>query len=41
LILLLLAWWAVHMVSAMRTPKPELLNPDTPIATRLRAWFQH
>ena len=41
LILLLLAWWAVHMVSALRTPKPELLNPDNPIATRLRAWFQH
>ena len=35
LILLLLAWWAVHLVSALRTPKPELLNPDNPIANRL------
>ena len=39
LILLLLIWWAVHLVSALRTPKPELLNPDNPIATRLRAWL--
>jgi hypothetical protein len=31
----------VHLASALRTPKPELLNPDNPIATRLRAWFQH
>ena len=39
LILLLLVWWTVHLVSALRTPKPELLNPDNPIATRLRAWL--
>jgi hypothetical protein len=39
LILLLLVWWAVHLVLALRTPKPELLNPDNPIATRLRAWL--
>jgi len=39
LILILLVWWAVHLVSAMRTPKPELLNPDNPIASRLRAWL--
>jgi hypothetical protein len=35
LILLLLAWWAVHLISALRTPKPELLNPKNPIARRL------
>jgi hypothetical protein len=40
LILLLLAWWGVHMITALRTPKPELLNPDNPIATRLRAFFR-
>ena len=39
LILLLLVWWTVHLVSALRTPKPELLNPDNPIAARLRAWL--
>lgn len=39
LILLLLVLWAVHLVSALRTPKPELLNPDNPIAARLRAWL--
>jgi hypothetical protein len=33
---LLLVWWAIHLVSALRTPKPELLNPDNPIASRLR-----
>jgi hypothetical protein len=36
LILLLLVWWVVHLVSALRTPKPELLNPDHPISIRLR-----
>ena len=39
LILLLLVWWTVHLVSALRTPKPELLNPENPIAARLRAWL--
>ena len=39
LILLLLAWWSVHTITALRTPKPELLNPDNPIASRLRAIF--
>jgi hypothetical protein len=36
LVFFLLVWWAVHLVSALRTPKPELLNPDNPIASRLR-----
>jgi len=40
LILILLIWWAVHLISALRTPKPELLNPDNPIAKRLRAYLQ-
>ena len=39
LILLLLVWWTVHLVSALRTPKPELLNPNNPISARLRAWL--
>ena len=41
LILLLLACWAVHLISALQTPKPELLNPENPIATCLRSWLQH
>jgi len=40
LILILLIWWAVHLTSALRTPKPELLNPNNPIAKRLRAYLQ-
>jgi hypothetical protein len=40
LILILLIWWAVHLISALRTPKPELLNPNNPIAKRLRAYLQ-
>ena len=39
-ILLLLIWWAVHLNSALQTPKPELLNPDNPIAKGLRACLQ-
>ena len=41
LILILLVLWAVHLVSSLRTPKPELLNLENPIATRLRDWFHH
>ena len=41
LILLLLVWWAVHLTSALQTPKPELFNPENPIANCLRAWLQH
>jgi len=40
LILILLIWWAVHLTSALRTPTPELLNPNNPIAKRLRAYLQ-
>ncbi len=41
LILILLAFWAMHLISTLRTPKPELLNPNNPIVIRLRAWFQN
>jgi hypothetical protein len=40
-LVLLLAWWSLHMLSALQTPKPELLNPDNPIAARLRALLLH
>jgi len=35
-IILLLAWWAMHLLSALRTPKPELIRPDHPVTTSLR-----
>ena len=40
-LVLLLAWWSLHMVSALRIPKPELVDPEKPIAARLRALFLH
>ncbi len=40
-LVLLLAWWSLHMISALRTPKLELVDPDKPIAARLRALLLH
>lgn len=40
-LVLLLAWWSLHMVSALRTPKPELVDPNKPIASRLRSLLMH
>jgi len=39
LLLLLFAWWILHIVTALRTPKPELLGPDKPIASKLHSWI--
>jgi hypothetical protein len=39
LLVLLLTLWTLHIITALRTPKPELLDSDKPIATRLRAWI--
>lgn len=39
LLVLLLAWWSFHMVTALGTPKPELVDSDKLIAARLRAWL--
>jgi len=30
-----LAWWAWHVVSALKTPKPELVNFKNPVAAKL------
>ena len=40
-LVLLLAWWSVHMVSALRTPKPELVDLKKSIAARLSAFLLH
>ncbi len=32
-----LAWWAFHVYSALKTPKPELVDLRNPIATKARA----
>jgi hypothetical protein len=40
LLVLLLIWWIFHVVAALETPKPELLDSGKLIAARLRAWLQ-
>jgi len=37
LIALALAWWVFHIYTALRTPKPELVNFRNPIAARAAA----
>ena len=39
ILLLLLTWWSVHLITALRTPKTELVNSQKPIAAQLRAWL--
>ena len=36
-----LAWWCLHIITAVRTPKSELLDPEKPVAARLCAWLHH
>ena len=38
-ILLLFAWWIPHVVIALKTPKPELIDLRNPIAARAAAWL--
>jgi len=35
LVVMGLAWWAWHVVGALKTPKPELVNFRNPVAARL------
>ena len=37
--LLLLTFWSLHLASALRTPKPELLNLNNVMASRIRTWI--
>jgi hypothetical protein len=39
LLLLLFAWWTLHIITALLMPKPELMDPDKPIASKLRSWI--
>lgn len=41
LLLLALAWWIFHVCTALRTPKPELVNFENPIAARAKAIVEH
>jgi len=36
---LCLAWWLPHVVLALKTPKPELVNLHNPVAGKLRSLF--
>jgi hypothetical protein len=36
---LLTAWWALHVVSALKTPKPELVDLRNPVAAAVADWF--
>jgi hypothetical protein len=38
-ILLLLVWWVPHLVSVLKTPKPELIDLGNPVAATLRSWI--
>jgi hypothetical protein len=36
---LLLAWWIPHVVVALKTPKPELIDLRNPVASKVAAWL--
>ncbi len=38
-LLLLLGWWIPHVVIALKTPKPELIDLQNPVAARAAAWL--
>ena len=39
-LLLLFAWWIPHVVIALKTPKPELIDLRNPIAAWAAAWLR-
>jgi hypothetical protein len=39
-IALALAWWIFHLVSALKTPKPELVDFNNPIAAKAASLFK-
>ena len=39
-LLLILAWWIPHVVIALKTPKPELIDLRNPIAAWAAAWLR-
>lgn len=38
-LLLLLGWWIPHVIIALKTPKPELIDLRNPIAAKAAAWL--
>ncbi len=36
---LLAAWWVFHVVTTLKTPKPELVDLGNPIAATVAAWL--
>ena len=39
-LLLLLGWWIPHLILALKTPKPELIDLRNPIAAKAAAWLR-
>ncbi|MEN9470486.1 MAG: hypothetical protein RL630_2219 [Verrucomicrobiota bacterium] len=39
-LLALLAWWIPHLIVALKTPKPELIDLRNPIAAKAAAWLR-
>ena len=39
-LLVLLAWWIPHLIVALKTPKPELIDLRNPIAAKAAAWLR-
>lgn len=38
-LLLLAGWWVLHVILALKTPKPELIDLRNPIAAKAAAWL--
>jgi hypothetical protein len=39
-LLVLLGWWIPHLIVAVKTPKPELIDLRNPIAAKAAAWLR-
>ena len=39
-LLVLLAWWIPHLIVALKTPKPELIDLRNPIAAKVVSWLR-
>jgi hypothetical protein len=39
-LLVMLAWWIPHLIVALKTPKPELIDLRNPIAAKAASWLR-
>ncbi|PAZ01999.1 MAG: hypothetical protein CAK85_01265 [Spartobacteria bacterium AMD-G5] len=39
-LLVLVGWWIPHLIVALKTPKPELIDLRNPIAAKAAAWLR-